>query len=145
MYGPFILSLSLSLSPSLPPLSPCPSFLSTAQLLKEAQSYSQVTPMQVSYLFNLCSMEEKSAGSVTLRDFERLLPRPSSLSLTTPSPSIGTGTAEVCVYNGIPIDECKDFSVVMKLSNVLLVDKLITRNLSCKDKFNLCTKRTFHH
>ena len=73
------LSVSVSLSPSLlfpPSLSLSPA----AQLLKEAQGYAQVTPLQVSYLFDLCSMEEKAAGSVSLADFQRLLPRLTPLS-----------------------------------------------------------------
>ena len=75
-------SLSLSLSPppsSLYP-SPLPLPLPAAQLLKEAQGYAQVTPLQVSYLFDLCSMEEKAAGSISLSDFQRLLPRQTPFS-----------------------------------------------------------------
>lgn len=46
-----------------------------AQLLREAQSYAQVTPLQISLLFNLCSLEEPS-GTISPLDFSRLLPRP---------------------------------------------------------------------
>ena len=99
-----------SLSPSLPPFlfPPSPSLpsipvsvfpfplpLPPAQLLKEAQGYAQVTPLQVSYLFDLCSMEEKAAGSVSLTDFRRLLPRPTPFSQHQATHQTPT-SSEVC-------------------------------------------------
>ena len=103
IYG-FCSSLSLSLSFSLPPRLP------PAQLLKEAQSYAQVTPMQVSYLFELCSMEEKTAGSVSLRDFERLLPRPTLFSQRVGS-TASTQPSQVCTLCMLLWYEILEFSL----------------------------------
>ena len=104
---------SLCLSLSLPPLPPpSPSlFLPAAQLLKEAQGYAQVTPLQVSYLFELCSMEEKTAGSISLGDFQRLLPRPTPLSqcVATHQPSGSTKSSEVHI---ILLFQCSVFSKI---------------------------------
>ncbi len=46
----------------------------TAQLLREAQTYSQITPLQVSLLCQLCSVEDQTKGTITLADFRQLLP-----------------------------------------------------------------------
>ena len=53
----------------------------TAQLLLESQQYAQVTPLQVSLMFQLCSMEHASTGTISLHDFSKLLPpsRPYSM------------------------------------------------------------------
>ena len=46
----------------------------TAELVSEAQQYSQVTPLQVSLLYELCSIGDKRKGTISLWDFQQLLP-----------------------------------------------------------------------
>lgn len=94
----------------------------SAQLLKEAQSYAQVTPLQVSYLFELCSMEEKTSGSVSLSDFERLLPRPTSFSehVAAYHSSVSTQSTEVCVgtlYNSYACKKVMESNSLFQCSN----------------------------
>lgn len=57
-----------------------------AQLLQEAQQYAQVTPLQMSLLFNLCSLDEQTTGSIGLEDFRKLLPDSRKLTTTVPLP-----------------------------------------------------------
>ena len=69
-----------------------------AQLLQEAQNYAQVTPLQVSFLFDLCSMEEKTTGAISVDDFTRLLPRPPTISYKTSEsmPPVDVVSVAVC-------------------------------------------------
>ncbi|XP_064397887.1 electrogenic aspartate/glutamate antiporter SLC25A13, mitochondrial-like [Halichondria panicea] len=48
--------------------------ITESQLLREAQTYSQITPLQVSLLCQLCSVEDQTKGTITLSDFRQLLP-----------------------------------------------------------------------
>ena len=89
-----ILFASLSIRPSLP--------LSPDQLLSEARRYNQVTPLQVSLLYQLCDLDQRR-GSISPGDFTKLVPRP-SFSLYPPlATATATGTttgAKVCVCVG---------------------------------------------
>ena len=69
-----------------------------AQLLREAQSYAQVTPLQISLLYELCSMDNPSSGAITMETFSRLLPqpaRPIAPPVTVSTPSNSQLTEEV--------------------------------------------------
>ena len=60
------------------------------QLLREARRYAQVTPLQVSLLYQLCDLEQRR-GAISATDFRRLVPRP-SISLHPPLPVDTTTT-----------------------------------------------------
>ncbi len=77
-------------------------FRTPAQLLREAQSYSQVTPLQISLVFQLCSMEDHSSGTISHQDFTKLLPHATPLQLPPTATGEGAEPADLAdeVSNG---------------------------------------------
>ena len=84
----------------------------SAELLKEAQGYTQVTPLQVSLLYELCSVDDMSpSGAIALKSFYKLLPTqttwPPTVAAAAMAPSPATSSTGSVVCEGEVMGEGK--------------------------------------